>query len=146
MKETTMSNPATETALRFYQLISAGDADGATALVHPEYVGHGLGSGGGPESVRRDLNTWLAAVPDLTLDVAYTVTEGDRVVVRMTMSGTQSGEFARIPASGRSFRISATDILRVVDGAIVEAWTLCDLASMFSQVGALPSLPAGART
>lgn len=127
-------------AKRFYQLFSAGDSEAAAALVAPLYVGHGLGSGGGPDSVRQDLDSWLAAAPDLSIDVRDTIIEGDRVAVRMMIRGTQTGEFAGIPPTGRSFRISATDILRVVDGKIVEAWTLCDLASMFSQVGALPTL------
>lgn len=78
-------------------------------------------------------------MPDLQIDVRDTVTEGDRVVLRMTMRGTQTGAFAGLPASGKTFKIGATDVLRVVGGEIVEAWTLCDLASMFAQLGALPS-------
>lgn len=135
-----MDTTTTGVANRFYELISVGDSEAAAALVAPLYVGHGLGSGGGPDSVRQDLDTWLAAAPDLTIDVRDTIIEGDKVAVRMKMRGTQTGKFAGIPPSGRPFQISATDILRVVDGKIVEAWTLCDLASMFSQVGALPTL------
>jgi steroid delta-isomerase-like uncharacterized protein len=134
---TTTTN--TETAVRFYGRVSAGDAAGAAALIGDGYVGHGMGAGGGPESVRRDLETWLAAAPDLRIDVEDTIAQDDRVVVRVTMRGTQTGDFAGIPASGRPFEIGGTDVLRVRDGAIVEAWTLCDLASMFAQVGALPA-------
>lgn len=131
-------NDPTSVATSFYKKISAADTHGATSLVHPDYIGHGLGSSGGSDSVRQDLETWLAAVPDLHIDVHDTIVQEDRVAVRMTMKGTQSGVFAGIPASGRSFAIAATDVLRVADGSIVEAWTLCDLASMFAQVGALP--------
>ncbi|MQA08410.1 MAG: ester cyclase [Pseudonocardiaceae bacterium] len=132
-------NDISRLARRFYERLAAGDSTGAVELVGAGYVGHGLGAGGGPASVKKDIDTWLAAVPDLRIDVHDTVAEGDRVALRMTLRGTQSGRFAGIPASGKPFEIGATDVVRVADGAIVEAWTLCDLASMFSQLGALPS-------
>jgi steroid delta-isomerase-like uncharacterized protein len=135
-----MSEAAKTLALRFYERISAGDAPGAAALVAPDYVGHGLGSGGGRDSVRQDIAMWFSAVPDFRVEVQDTIAEGDRVAVRMSLTGTQSGRFARIPGSGKTFRIGSTDVLRVADGAIAEAWTLCDLAGMFVQIGALPSL------
>ena len=126
-------------AHRFYTRFGSGDLDGAVALVASGYVGHGLGAGGGPESVRQDLDTWCSAVPDVSVEIHDTISQGDRVVVRMTLRGTQSGDFGSVPASGRSFEIGGTDILRVDNGQIVEAWTLCDLASMFIQIGALPA-------
>lgn len=125
-------------ASHFYAHVSAGDLDAATSLISHVYVGHGMGAGGGPDSVRADLEVWAAAVPDLTIEVHDTITQGDRVAVRLTMRGTQTGDFAGIPASDRAFQIGGTDVLRIHDGRITEAWTLCDLASMFVQVGALP--------
>jgi predicted ester cyclase len=133
-----MSSDITDVARRFYERVSAGDPDGAVDLISPAYVGHGMGAGGGPGSVRQDLETWLSAVPDLRIDIHDTVTESDRVTVRMTLRGTHRGDFAGIPPSGRPFEIGGTDVLRVRGGQVVEAWTLCDLASMFIQVGALP--------
>ncbi|MFA9431690.1 ester cyclase [Egicoccus sp. AB-alg2] len=136
---TTTDTTATAVAIAFYEHISAGDLDAATALVDAGYVGHGLGSDGGPSSVRRDLETWAAAVPDLRIEIEDTVADGELVAIRMQLVGTQSGDFAGIPASDLPFRIGGTDVLRVREGRIVEAWTLCDLASMFAQVGALPA-------
>lgn len=135
-----MTDKAKTLALRFYERISLGDAPGAAALVAPDYIGHGLGSGGGRESVRQDIGMWLSAAPDLRVEVHDTIAEDDRVAVRMTLTGTQTGSFARIPGSGKTFSIGSTDVLRFADGAIAEAWTLCDLAGMFVQIGALPSL------
>jgi steroid delta-isomerase-like uncharacterized protein len=132
------TNDITRLAHQFYERMANGDSAGAVALIDPGYVGHGLGSGGGPASVKQDIDTWLAAVPDLEIDVHDSIVEGDRVALRMTLRGTQSGDFAGIPASNKTFTIGAADVLRIVDGAIVEAWTLCDLASMFAQIGALP--------
>lgn len=133
-----MTEQVIRVARDFYERISSADTSGAAALISPDYVGHGLGASGGPDAVKEDLETWLAAVPDLHIEVHDTIAQSDRVAVRTTMQGTQTGVFAGIPASGRTFAIGATDVLRVTDGSIVEAWTLCDLASMFAQVGALP--------
>lgn len=129
----------TEVAVSFYERISGHDAAGAAALVAADYVGHGMGGGGGPDSVQRDVETWLQAVPDLEIVIRDVIAQGDRAVVRMHLRGTHRGVFAGIPASERSFEIGGTDVLRVADGRIVEAWTLCDLASMFAQIGALPT-------
>lgn len=125
-------------ARRFYELLSAGLTDDALALVSSDYVGHGLGAGGGPESLREDLTTWFAAFPDLDIAVDDVIGDDDRVAVRLVLSGTHSGTFAGVAATDRHFRIVSTDVLRMDAGRIVEAWTRWDVAGLLVQVGALP--------
>ena len=117
----------------FYDLVSAGRIDDAVALTHPTYVGHGPG---GRDGLRAELLTWAAAFPDLEIGVDDVVAEGDRVAVRMHLRGTHTGTFAGVPASGRRFDVRSTDVVRVVDGRIAEAWPLLDLAGLLVQVGA----------
>src|SRR5207253_2104306 len=133
-----MSRSPASVARRFYELLSAGRTDEAVSLVSPAYVGHGLGAGGGPSSLREDIATWTAAFPDLEIHVVDLIVDADRVAARLELWGTHMGSFAGVPATGRSFRIASSDVLRVVDGQIAEAWTLWDLAGLLVQVGALP--------
>jgi steroid delta-isomerase-like uncharacterized protein len=121
-------------ARRFYDLISAGCIDAAVELALPAFVGHGLG--GGRDSLRVELQTWASAFPDLLIHIEDTISEGDRVAVRMRLCGTHAGTFAGVSASGRRFKVRSTAIVRVVDGRIAEAWPLCDLAGLLVQVGA----------
>ena len=125
-------------AERFYQLVAAGRIDDAVALAAPDFLGHGLG---GRADLKRELEMWAAAFPDLDITVDDTIVEADRVAVRMRLRGTHTGTFAGLPASGRRFEIRCTDVVRIGDGHVVEAWPLADLAGLLAQVGGLASDP-----
>lgn len=133
------ADPAT-VARRFYGLITDGHIDEAVDLALPTFVGHGPG---GSDWLRAELQTWAAAFPDLEIRIDDTIAQGDRVALRMWLRGTHTGTFAGIPASGRRFEVRSTDVVRIVDGRIAEAWPLYDLAGLLVQVGARP---VGART
>jgi predicted ester cyclase len=60
------------------------------------------------------------------------------VVVRWTNAGTHVGEFAGIPATGKTFTISGIDIYRVHDAQLCEHWHVIDQLSMLGQLGLLP--------
>jgi steroid delta-isomerase-like uncharacterized protein len=69
--------------------------------------------------------------------------EGDLVVVRETLSGTQESEYMGMPASGKSFSTNGVFVFRVADGKIAEFWGLADGLSMMQQLGAIPAPDAG---
>jgi steroid delta-isomerase-like uncharacterized protein len=130
-----------DVGMRFYELVNERRWDDLLDLIADDYVGHGLGSEG-REGVRQDIQGFASAFADLRFTVEDTVTEGDKVVVKSTMRGTHSDQFAGVPASGQPIEVGECDVFRVVDGKIAEAWTLCDSATLFMQIGAIP-VPAG---
>ena len=65
--------------------------------------------------------------------------EGDRVVARVTTSGTHGGEFMGSPATGKRISVQEVDIFRIEDGRIAEGWTAVDFFGMLTQLGLLPS-------
>jgi steroid delta-isomerase-like uncharacterized protein len=136
-----MTTP-TSVATRFYELFSPTGLDRLIDLVDDDYVGHGFG-GGGRDRLRQSIEGFLNAFPDITFTIDDTITEGDKVAVKTTMRGTHQGPFAGVPASGNPIEVGSCDVLRVVDGTIVEAWWLGDSGTMFMQIGAIP-MPAGA--
>lgn len=71
------------------------------------------------------------------------IAEGDKVVVRWTNSGTNSGEFLGMPATGRSFSVQGIDIYRLADGKLAEHWHVVDMLAHMQQLGFLPT-PEGA--
>jgi steroid delta-isomerase-like uncharacterized protein len=129
-------------ARRFYGLINDGHIDEAVELALPTFVGHGPG---GRDGLRAELQTWAAAFPDLEIRIDDTIAEGDRAALRMRLRGTHTGTFAGIPASGRQFEVRSTDVVRIADGRIAEAWPLYDLAGLLVQVGALANKMGGRR-
>jgi steroid delta-isomerase-like uncharacterized protein len=90
----------------------------------------------GREGFKRLFTAFIAAFPDLRFDTELMVGEGDLVASYNTMQGTHQGEFMGIPATGRSFKVLATDFCRFTDdGLISEHWGVFDMGSMMQQLG-----------
>ena len=77
-----------------------------------------------------------AAFPDLTITIEDMIAEGDRVSVRMTVTGTHQGTFAGIAPTGKKFTISAFEVVRIENGKIAEHWGGPDTFDLLQQLGA----------
>lgn len=64
---------------------------------------------------------------------------GDRVVENWVFTGTHTGAFLGIPATGKTLKIRGLEIWRVEDGQIVERWGVIDVAGVLEQLGLLPT-------
>ena len=62
----------------------------------------------------------LLGMPDYHTTIEDLVAEGDKVVARVTLTGTHTGDFYGIPPTGRSIHLSAMYRVRIADGKIVE--------------------------
>jgi predicted ester cyclase len=76
-----------------------------------------------------------AAFDDFRITVDEMVVEGDTVATRWTASGVHRGEFMGTGASGEPFRFTGTGFYRVVDGKIVEVWSLNNSVEVIRQLG-----------
>jgi steroid delta-isomerase-like uncharacterized protein len=74
------------------------------------------------------------AFPDLKIHVDDLVAAGDKVALRLTLTGTHQGEFQGIPATGRTISYVSHEFYRVADGLVAEEWICSDMASLFSQL------------
>lgn len=81
-----------------------------------------------------------AAFGDVTLSLEDVVGDGDRIAFRSTLRGTHTGEFLGLAATGRRFVVALVDIVRVVDGQIVDHWGGPDLYDLVRQLGAAVAL------
>ena len=79
--------------------------------------------------------------PDLQIRIEELVAEGDKVVWRITASGTHGGPFQGLPATGKSVTFGAHYTFRFDHGKIVERWLTLDRLALLMQLGAV-SLPA----
>ncbi len=93
----------------------------------------------GREGVKALTSMLRSAFPDFKATIEDMVAEGDKVVVRMTWSGTHKGEFMGIPASGKLVSIGVIDIIRVNKGKLVEHWGQMDSMGMMQQLGVMPA-------
>jgi steroid delta-isomerase-like uncharacterized protein len=131
----------TATLRRLYDLINAHDIDAFGELLADDFVEHEELPVGGPtrEGVKDFFRMQIAAFPDLAMTVEDVVDGGDKVVARVRFTGTQEGEFMRMPATGRTVDVNVIDIMRFADDGLVhEHWGVFDAMAMMQQLGALP--------
>lgn len=102
-----------------------------TFIEHAGWPGHTADVAG----FKAGLAAMRTSFPDLRMNIERTVAEGDLLVVHMTMSGSQLGEFMGAPASGKTFTIEVIDIVRMSDGRVAEHWGVMDAAAMAGQLG-----------
>lgn len=75
------------------------------------------------------------AFPDFHAQIEDIFGAGDRVAVRLTMTGTHEGEYLGIPGTGRRVTYVSHEIYRVEDDLIAEEWICSDTAGLFRQLG-----------
>ena len=115
-----------------------GDFTLAEKYVSPDIIDH-FDRTRGIESFRRVINTFRTAFPNLRLTIEDEIGEGDKVVHRWTMTGTQQGEIVGIPPTGRTATWTGITIVRFADGKIVERWANVDVLAIMQQLGAIPA-------
>lgn len=91
----------------------------------------------GLEGHLANVRLFRAAFPDLWFQIEDLIAEGDKVVARMTMTGTQSGEFFGIPPTGRSVRCSGVHVYRIADDRNAEHWGANDDIGLMKQLGVI---------
>ena len=89
----------------------------------------------GPAAFLAYLPMMKQAFPDRKLTAEFTLSEGDRVVSRTVTVGHMTGNLWGIPATGKPYRITATDTYRIRDGKICERWGNEDSLGMMQQLG-----------
>jgi len=125
--------------------ISAGDVEGFTAALAPNYVRHcqampeQLQEIRGKEMMHRWLMSNKATFPDYHEELECLVGEGDFVAWRSIGTGTQSGALGPFPATHKRMQIVIIGMHRFQEGKVIETWTSWDNLAALSQLGLLGS-------
>jgi predicted ester cyclase len=113
--------------------------DAVATFFAPDLVNHAaVPEAQGAAGMKTIAAKLLAAFPDMTMTVQGISAEGDNVVVRNVMEGTQTGtlEFKHpLPATGKHVRVDQVHTFRVKDGRIVETWMVMDRLDLNTQLG-----------
>ncbi len=128
-------------------LIDERKLDEAFELYALDYQYHGPGGQElrGREGIRGLWEVFFVGFPDLHSTIEDMVSEGDKVVLRWRLEGTHTGEFMGVAPTNAKINLGVTEIFRVADGQLVEAWDQYDLYGLMQQMGAIP-MPEEAST
>jgi steroid delta-isomerase-like uncharacterized protein len=91
------------------------------------------------EGIRQFIRIIREAFPDIKLTIEDLISESDKVVERVTATGTNKGEFMGIIPTGKQIAVPVITINRFAGGKIVERWSISDQLAMMQQLGAIPS-------
>ena len=130
-----------DVARRFYEeVLNKRDVDLLDELAVTDYIEHDPlpGQGTGLTGLKDRVDALLSGL-DPTFTVEDVIAEDDRVAVRWTNTGTHSGTFLGIPATGRSFGIAGIDIYRLDHGKLAEHWHVVDMYAQMIQLGLIPA-------
>jgi steroid delta-isomerase-like uncharacterized protein len=108
----------------FEEVIPAGDITAMRDLVAADWVDHDPlpGQPPGVDGVEYVVATMHGAHPDLRFTIDDLVAENDRVTIRWTMRGTNTGPLFGQPPTGEPVEMAAIAIFRIADGKLAERW------------------------
>jgi steroid delta-isomerase-like uncharacterized protein len=127
---------------RFYDLINAGEIEAFGDSLADDFVEHEVTPGLAPtkDGVKQFFAAYVGAFPDLRFTAEDILASGDKVVGRVTITGTNTGDFMGMPATGKSVSIQAIDIVRFGDDGLAhEHWGVVDVMAMMQQLGVVPA-------
>lgn len=124
------------------EVINEGKFDLLGELLATNFVDHTPRPGVQPtrEGLKQAITELKGAFPDVRYAVDDAITCGDQVVHRLSATGTMTGSFMGIPATGKPATWTEIHIGRVVNGRLTEHWGLVDQLGMLVQLGIVPEL------
>ena len=139
---------AKDVVRRLEQAWAANDLAVVDELLAPDLVSHDAPPGMPPgrEGAKAAHQMAMASFPDRRMAIEDIVGEGDRVAVRTTIRGTNTGgvPWLGVPANGKAVEIESISVYRVAGGRVVEHWGQNDVGRLMIQLGAASPLPAQA--
>jgi steroid delta-isomerase-like uncharacterized protein len=92
----------------------------------------------GPEDFRqRQYRPFLAAFPDLHVNVDDVVSQGDQEVIRWTATGTHTGDGLGFAPTGKAVTFRGMTWFRVQDGKLTEGWQSSNIPVVLGELASM---------
>lgn len=122
------------------ETFNKGNLSAVDELIAEDYVNHtGAIEVRGRDGMKAFVTTLRTAFPDYHCAIEDQIAEGDEVVTRWTVRGTQDGELMGIPPTGKHVSLPGIVIDRLANGRLVETWHQADVLGMLQQLGVVPT-------
>ncbi len=110
-------------------------------VLHPDFVNHQevfpLEAKKGPDVFRELYGKFFDIFPNVKADYHHMIAEGDYVMARDTISGTNDGKIMGNPPTGKEVAFEVFHLYRVKDGKLIERWGLTDDLGLMKQLGVI---------
>jgi predicted ester cyclase len=142
--ETSTVRTRREASRSVLEAFATGSFDVYDEILAPGFVDHDpqnpfAADQRGPQLMRAAAILYRTAFPDLLLAIEDQLEDGDVVISRCTVSGTQMGALPGLPPTRRRISIGGVQIDRFDGDRIAESWRFWDTLGMLQQLGAVPT-------
>lgn len=123
----------------YEELWNERNVDVVDELVAEDFLNHAAPPGRqrGRQGLKDVVRMFEGAFPDFRYEVEDVISEGDKIAVRDTFTGTHQGDFMGIPATGNRVTMEAIHIYRFSEGRLAEHWVARDDLGMMRQLGVI---------
>lgn len=129
-----------ETVRRLFdEVINLGKLDAIESLLDPDFetvTPQGALDG---EGFAGYVEAWRAGFPDVRCEVEDLTAEGDRAGWAIRATGTHTGDFMGIPATGNTVDFDSLNLATFRDGRVYRHTVMMDLGRMMQQLGVTPA-------
>jgi len=123
-----------EIVRRFVEAYNKQNLDLLDEILAPDYFDHT--NQVGPDGLKQLIKMAFAAFPEYHETIIDIIAEGDKVWILVRINtGPHTGEFMGVAPTGKKLTTLAVDILRVVNGKIVEYQDVVDRLDFLAQLG-----------
>ena len=125
-----------EIVRRTIEVINTQDLSSIEDMVASDFVDH-TRQVQGLENLKQFLSMIFKGFSDWHINIEDIIAEGDKVWIRITVTGTHTGYWMGIVPTGKKFTEYQVWIYRVVHGKVVEGWDVNDDLDFYKQLGVI---------
>src|SRR4051794_17788474 len=114
------------------EIVNGHDLEAIDHWFTDDYVDHVEipGMPPGVDGVRARHQMLFTAMPDIHIDVHEVVSERDLTAARFTITGTDTGGFMGMPATGTEVTVTGMDFMRFRGDRVCEHWGEMDMMGL----------------
>ena len=118
---------------KFIEAYNKHDLSSIDDFIAPDFVDHTHHTG--REGLKQLFSMAFKAFPDWNETIEDIIAEGDKVWVRITFTGTNTGEWLGFAPTGKKVTSKNVDTYRIVNGKLAEYWNVTDASDFNRQLG-----------
>ncbi|MFJ4170982.1 ester cyclase [Paenarthrobacter sp. NPDC089714] len=112
-----------------------GDLAAFEQLLSPGYVRRSKSGSEDFASLRKTIEAMHTAFPDSSTDILQIIEDGTQVAIHWQTTGTHTGEFMDVPATGRNVTVTGASFLTFDGDKLAEEWVVWDPRELLSALG-----------
>jgi predicted ester cyclase len=122
--------------LKMMEAVNKQDMELLDDLVAPEYVNQQL-KVRNREDLKKILRRQYSGFPDVHRAMEDIIADENSVWIKVKITGTHTGKYRGIAPTGKKYVMDAVPHYRIVDGKIMEGWSVWNPLYLFMKLGVI---------